>query len=508
MRSILLLPLLLIGCKSAAESPPAATPQAPPPAATPADLRASVVRLNSTVQEWNPAQPWEKAGPTSRRALAAIVAPGQVLATAEMVANATYLEFESPDGSLFAPAKVVAVDYETNLALLAPVSAAAGDRLFANTKPVGIAEPARIGDPLSIYQIEDNGVDIRTAGTLQSIAVLSNFLPGQAFLTYQVKASMQSAASSYSLPVFSGDRLAGLLYSYNSKDQLCDVSATAILRRFLRTAAATPYVGAPSLGVTVATTEDPAFRRWLGLADDQGGIYLSTVRKGSAAAAGAAKGDVLLAIDGHAIDRRGYFKHPDYGSLAWGHLVRGEKAVGDEVALSLVRAGKPLTLTAKLSREEESAKLVPNYTFGQAPDYLVKGGFIFQELTLPLLESFGEDWSSRAPLNLLDVYQNPEKHDTGVRRIVFLSGVIPTPATIGYEPLRNLIVRKVNGLPIRDLGSLVAAFETKETPLHSIQFDQDDFTIHLDEAVSATVDAELLQRGIPKLRRLAGATAN
>ncbi|MCF7731073.1 MAG: PDZ domain-containing protein [Akkermansiaceae bacterium] len=505
MRLLLLLPVLLTACKSAAESPPttAATPPAASQPAPAVDLKSSVVRLNSTVQPWNPAQPWEKAGPSSRRALAAIVGPSQVLTTADMVANATYLELESPDGSRFAPARVIAVDYETNLALLAPASAAEGDKLFAATRPVEIAAPAKTGDPLTIYQIEENGVELRTAGVLQSVDIQSSFLPSQAFLTYQVKASMQSAASSYSLPVFTGEKLTGVLYSYNSKDQICDISATDILARFLKAAATESYVGAPSLGVSCATTEDPAFRRWLKLTDDQGGLYLSSVRKGyAAAAAGMKKGDVLLAVDDHAIDRRGYFQHPSYGSLSWGHLVRGDKAVGDTVTLALIRAGEPLELKATLAREEEWDKLVPNYTFDRAPDYLVKGGFIFQELSLPLLESFGENWTSRAPLNLLDVYENPEKYEDKSRRIVFLSGVIPTPATVGYEPLRNLIVRQVNGVPIRDLKSLVEAFKANPNPLHSIQFDQDDFTIHLDEAVSSQVDAELLQRGIPILQRL------
>lgn len=504
MRPLLLLPFLLAACKPAGGSAPAAPASADGATATaPIDLKSSVVRLNSTVQGWSAAQPWEKSSPTSRRALVAVVAPGRVLCTAEMVADATHLEFESADGTLFAPAKVIATDYELNLALLAAADEQAGAKLFASTRPAPLAKPSRTGDALTIYQVEDNGVEIRTEGTLQSTAVLASFLPGQAFLTYQVKASMQSAASSYSLPVFHNGDLAGVLYSYNSKDQLCDISSTDIVARFLTAAAMDGYTGPPSLGVSGASTEDPAFRQWLKLADDQGGLYLDTVRKGSAAAtAGVKKGDVLLAIDDHPIDRRGYFQHPTYGSLAWGHLIRGSKAVGDSIKLTLARDGKPLDLTAKLTREEEQAKLVPTYTFGRAPDYLVKGGFIFQELTLPLLRSFGDEWTSRAPLNLLDVYENPEKYEADNRRIVFLSAVIPTPATVGYEPLRNLIVRKANGTAIRDLKSLAAAFRANKNPLHSIQFDQDDFTIHLDEAVSSQVDAELRRGGIPELQRL------
>ena len=473
---------------------------AEPPASV--DFKTSVLRLNSTVQAWSAGQPWEKTHPSTRRALAAIIAPQQVITTAEMVADATYLEFESPDGTRFAQAKVLAVDYEANLALLGPATAAAGTKLFANTTPLAIAPPPSIGANLDIYQIEDNGVALRTSGTLQSIDVLSTFLPGHNFLTYMIKASMQSAASSYTVPVLEQGRLAGLLSSYNAKDQICEVCATDILVRFIKAASHNSYTGFPSLGVAVAFTEDPLFRQWLKLPDDQGGIYISAVRKGGAAqAAGIKKGDVLLAFDGHQIDRRGYYQHAQYGSLGWGHLSRGEHAVGDVVTLALMRDGHPLEVQATLTREEEQARLVPNYTFDSAPNYLVKGGFIFQELTLPMLQAFGEDWNARAPLNLLDIYQNPEKYQDRAERIIFLSGVIPTPATVGYESLRNLIVRKVNGRDIRNMKDVLAAFNGNPDALHSIEFDEEKFTIYLDEASSAAVDKQLLQRGIPHLSR-------
>ena len=511
MRPILTLPLLLVltACetpkpKPAETAPPAPTQVvAPPPVPVPpADIQLSVVRINSTQQSWNPGQPWEKNPPTQRRALAAVVGPQRVLTTSELVADATYLEFESPDGTRFAQAKVVAVDYEANLALLGPVDEKEGNAMFEKSVPLEIPPPPKIGDSLDILQIEDNGQSLMTPGLLQSIDITSNFLPGHGFLTYLVKASMQSAASSYSLPVLSDGKLAGILISYNSKDQICDVASTDIIARFVKESADGEYQGFPSLGISIARTEDASFRQWLKLPDDLGGLYIHTVRKGGAAeSAGVKKGDVLVAIDNHTIDRRGYYQHPNYGSLFWGHLIRGEKSTGESITLSLLRDGQPLELKATLTREEESARLIPGYSFGKAPNFLVKGGLVFQELSRPLLESFGENWQTRAPLNFLDAFENPEKFEDKVDRIIFLSGSIPTPATLGYENLRNLIVRKVNGKDIRDMKSLIAAFESHLGELHAIEFDEEKFTVYLDDALSTTVDGQLLQRGISKLSR-------
>ena len=472
------------------------------PAAATNDIKSSVVRVNSTQQSWNPWQPWEKNPPRKRRALAAIVAPQRVLTTAELAADATYLEFESIDGTRFIPAKVAAVDYETNLVLLAPASEAEGTAFFKDSNPLAIKAPPKPGASLEIVQVEENGIVLRTPGTFQSLDVKPSFLAGQAFLTYLVKASMQSAASSYSLPVLHHGTLAGVLSSYDSKDQICDVVSTEIVTRFLKEAADGDYQGTPSLGVSVARTEDPSFRQWLKLTEDQGGLYIQSVRKGGAAAlAGMLKGDVLLAVEGQAIDRRGYYQHPDYGSLAWGHLVRGSRSPGDVVTLSLLRAGKPLELKATLRREEDDSRLVPNHLFDKAPNYLVKGGLLFQELSRPMLEGFGQNWQSSAPLELLDAYEHPEKLEEEVRRVVILSGVIPTPATVGYERVRTVVVHRVNGRRIRDIKELIEAFQEPRKDIHEIELPYLNLTIHLDEKTSSEVDAELLQRGITRLSR-------
>ena len=512
MRQLILLciSLALVACNPTKnESAKPAKASAPDAPATPSTVVApkpnithSVVRINTTKQSWNISQPWEKNEPQKRRALGAIVGPKQVLTTAEMVADATYLEFESTNGNQFAQAKVIAVDYEANLALLGPLNEKEGEALFKDAVPLALATPPSMGQTLEILQVEDNNLPLLTQGSLQSVTIATTFLPSYSMLTYLVKASMQSAASSFSLPVLQDGKLAGILTSYNSKDQICDVASTDIITRFLKEASTGTYKGFPSLGVSIARTEDSSFRQWLKLNEDQGGIYISKVRQGGAAeAAGIKVGDVLLALDGQKIDRRGYYSHPNYGNLFWAHMIRGEKFTGDIVTLSLIRDGKPLEIKATLTREDEKTQIVPIYQFDQAPNYLVKGGLVFQELSRPLLEAFGEEWTSRAPLSFLDALENPDQYIGKVDRIVFLSGAIPTPATIGYEGLRNLTISKVNGKPIKNMKSLISAFESNLGEIHSIEFAEEDYAIYLDEVLASEVDAGLLKRGIPRLSR-------
>lgn len=482
--------------QTAALQPAAGQDSSPAPA-----IRQSLVRINSTIQGWSASQPWDKSAPKKRRALGALLPDNLVLTTAEMGADATYIELENADGTLTIPARVRAIDYEANLALLEPDNGDI-DSFFKDLQPLLLGTSARIGDQVDVWQLEDNGMAIVTKAIIQSVDIVSSFADGHFFLTYEAKGSMQSASNSFTVPVVRDGKLLGLLNSYDSKDQIVDIIPPEIIQAFITDAGDGEYAGFPSLGIAVTTTVDPNFRDWLKLPDQVGGLYITKVLKQSAAEkAGLEKGDVIIGINGNPIGPRGYYTDEQYGRLYWSHLIRGSLKPGDQVELTILRGGDEKKIVATPERPEEP--LVAKHTYDQAPLYLVKGGLVFQELTASYLKAFGKDWSSKAPLNLLDILTSPEDYEEGRNKIVFLSVTIPTPATTGYENLHNFIVEKVNGQAIADISTLINAFE-KPGPdgLHTIEFAKGPpKTIYLDAVISDFVDAELLQRGIPALSR-------
>ena len=459
----------------------------------------SLVRVNSTIQTYSPSQPWEKTPPRKRSGLGTLLPDNKILTTAAMAADAIYLELQSADSTKNIPAKVVAIDYEANLALLTPL----GERGFLKDLKVSQpAGPSKPGEVIEILQLEENGDSLATDGTIRSMDLISTFVEGRFFLGYKLKASLQTSGSSFTLPAFKGGKLAGIVTRYNSKDQICDVIAADIVNAFLKDAADGSYAGFPSLGVAASATEDPHFRGWLKLPEDGGGVYLTRVAPdGSADGAGLKKGDVIMSINGLNIDRRGYFKHPDYGTLFWPHLVQGGSATGGEVTVKILREGK--SSDVKVTLKKAPAPLVPTYRYDEAPPFLIKGGLVFQELSRAYLQAYGKEWTTRAPLNLLDVLSNPEDYEEGRNRVVVLTRVVATEATIGYDRIRNQIVKTTNGKPIADLPSLAAAFaEAPESGIHTIETDAEPFEVFLDEKLSNQVDAQFLQRGLPSLKRL------
>jgi len=458
----------------------------------------SVIRVNSTKQNYNITQPWEKSAPHKRRALGAILENNRVLTTAEVVANATFLELETVDGEDRATAKVLHVDNEANLALLEPLQ---GDDILSESKPLSISGPAMLGSSVDVWQVESTGMPIVTKGTLQSTNMISSFLEGHFFLTYEIKASMQSASSSFSLPVLKDDKLLGLLTSYDSDDQILDVIAPEIIANFLEDAADGNYEGFPSLGVGAARTSDPHLRAWLKLSEDEGGVYvINLANGGSAEKAGLQLGDVILSVEGKKLSQKGFYDSEIYQQIYWSHLIRGEGKVNKPVEIVVKRGEENITYSIELQRPKQG--LVPTDTIGFAPRYLIKGGLIFQELTKSYLEAYGDKWESKAPLNLLDAYTHPEDYEQNTDRIVFLSSVIPTPATVGYEFVNSAIIEKVNGISIRDIPSLIKAFESPELDsIHTIELDSAPHKIYVDAQLSDKVDHQLKQRGLSSLSR-------
>jgi len=459
----------------------------------------SVIRLNSTIQGYSQGQPWDKVDPRNRRGLVTYIEGGHVLTTAEMVADAAYLEFETVEGNTRIPAKVKVIDYEANLALLTGATEADSKRLASLLTPVKVATQSMIGNTVNVLQVEASGVALKTEGVIRGVEAVSSFIPGNYFLTYEIKASMQSAPGSYTIPVFEKDKLLGVLTSYNASDQLVEVVAPEIIQAFLKDAADGDYKGFPKLGIGTVNTTDPHFRNWLKLEDTMGGLYITTVmRKSPAARAEIKKGDVLLKIDGRDIDRQGYFKS-QYGKLHWSHLIRASHTMGETAELTLLRAGKTMTQKVKLDGVPEG--IIPSHMFDRAPSYLVKGGLIFQELNGSYMRVFGKDWKTRAPLSLLDVYNHPEDYEKGRKRVVFLSAVIPSPATLGYERLRSIVITKVNDKAVADVASLIEAFKHPKDGIHKIELDEAPKTIYLSDKDAKEVDAKLLQRGLPSLSR-------
>jgi hypothetical protein len=471
----LLLPLALPSMATAAPSP-----------------ETSILRVNITSQGYNFALPWQKQRPNTRRGLGALLQGNRVLVTAELAQDANYIELEQAASGKRITAKVEAVDYEINLATIIP-DEDPGD-FFKGMEALEIDTTLKPKASLDVWQFESNGTPVSSPVEFNRVDLGPYFLEDQFFLIFQANGAVQYRSGTFTLPVIHEGKLAGMLLRYNSRDQVSDILPAAMVDRFLEDVAAPPYEGLPSFGVRMSPTLDPQLRSYLKLDPANGGILITDVTPGfSAAAAGVQQGDVIMEMNGYKLDARGSYDDPLYGLLGSGHLARGKAAAGEVMKLKLIRDGKPIDLDVPLMRKLPQDYLVDPYVFDRQPRYLILGGVLFQELTLPFLQLAGKEWRDRASFRLVYAQANQDEFlKAGRRKLVFISGVLPAPCTIGYERMAGLIVNQVNGKDITDLASLAEAVKSPANGIHRIDVVDGPRTIYLDDAQAKQDNAEFL----------------
>jgi len=171
--------------------------------------------------------------------------------------------------------------------------------------------------------------------------------------------------------------------------------------------------------------------------------------------------------------------------------------------MTVMRDGLRKQLNVELFRRSPEEYVVEPYTLGKPPRYYVLGGLVFQELTRQYLREWGANWLKDAPQRLVyyDRFQSdlfPEK-----RKIVFLTQILPTQDTVGYEQLNNLVVERVNGRKILNLDDFAAAVKNPVDGYDKIEFEEDPHQIYLDSK-QVEEDAAQLQQiySLPALQRL------
>jgi len=472
-----------------------------PPAPMNTQKQLALVRVNVTGQTYDYFRPWQKKAPFSKRALGAVLSKGRVLVTADLVANQNYVELERAESGEKSAARVEVIDYEANLALLEPME----KKFLDGITPLDIAPDTVVGDRLAAWQLEPTGALLATEGLVTTVQMTQYPIDVGQFLTYRISIPMQYRENSYTVPLVKNNKLAGLLLRYDSRSQLLDAIPAPIITHFLKEAASRNYRGFPAAGFSFFPTRDPELRQFAGEKGKGGGVYVTNVEPNTPAMkAGLQVGDIITAVANNEIDQNGNYVDPLYGKIEFTNLLTAHAYSGDVVPFRIQRDGKPMELNVALEHRDSKDYVSPPYNLGQPPAYYVLGGVIFQELSRQYLKEWGLNWQREAPQRLVyfDRFQS-ELFPEGNRRVVILSQVLPSNATIGYDDLAYLTVTRVNGKEIKSLADLADAVKQPIEGFIKIETEEDPKQIELD-AAQVAAETPVLQEnyGISSLQRL------
>lgn len=459
----------------------------------------SVVRIEVTSQPYDHIQPWAKKMPASQKGVGVVVGKQQVLVTAQLITDSTYIELEHIKDGGRTTARVIHVDYRANLALLEPLDSSFLD----GVSPLPIGDHLRLGDTAAVCLVEDNGMGMCSFGTLRGANIAVYPFTGN-FLTYRIKTVLPKITYNHGLPIIKEGFLYGLLMGYDSKNTMLTAVPSPVIKHFLDDLADNNYEGFPLAGFTVTLLEDDQLRRYLQLSDEHEGGYISKIRPESPAAlAGMQKGDVLLSINGKEVGKDGKYLDEHYGRLNVQHIITTLSYRGDTADVRIFRDGREQNLHLTFEPVNIDQYPVPPYGFDRPPHYIVIGGLVIVELSKPYMKDFGKDWVRKVSGRLIYNYRHQwDLHKPG-EKVVLLSSVIPTRAMIGYTNLQNLIIKKFNNAEVHGLNDVATALKNPRGNFHKIEFYDYPKTIYLDIRTIESEGAFVRQYyGIPSLMRL------
>jgi hypothetical protein len=446
--------------------PPAAAVRAPAPLLPPppanAALRAAVVSVRVTGQDWNWRAPWEKQAPWTRT-VTGLVVPGQrILASSTAFGNPLLVEAQKLGSEERSVAKVQLVDHEGPLALIAVDDPS----FWEGLAPLPLETRAQAEGTVTILRWQRTGLLDAYPGTLRQVRSGRHGLSQTSLLTVDISTSAESLGDSE--VVVANGKVVGLVAGRNG--DAYSAIAAPVLSQFLAGAKAGDWRSFARAGVAWQDLTNPALRASLGLHPGETGIRLTRVLPNGSAGGVLKPGDVVLEMDGAKLDPTGYYDHPLYGRMLFPLLFTDGRRPGDTMPVEVLRDGKRLALTLTLKAMRPDQDRVPPYVYGRGPDYVIVGGLVFEEVTRPYLAAWG-DWTRRAPPRLLVAIDRAEETEQGgpqPHRIVLLSSVLPDTANLGYQQLHDLIVERVNDKPIANLQDLRRAFATPLGGFHVI----------------------------------------
>lgn len=466
-----------------------------------AEIPNQIIRVNSTVQPHNFVRPWSKKSPSTRKGIGTILENNRILISAEMIADHSYLELEKPGTGEKSPARVLSVDYSANLALLTPEDPA----FLADFTPMPLADNIKIGDVLSAWQLESTGTLLQTDALLTAVQVAPYPQGDISMLVFLLTSALQSRDASFTIPLIKEDHLAGIAMRYDSRTQNMIAIPIDVIKKFLSLASQPDYSGFARIGISFASTRDPQFRHFIQLNGEYDGIYITKIFKNLPAdRAGIQKGDILLSLKGFQIDADGNYEDSQYDKLHIVNLLTVHCSPGETIEATILRQGETLKLPITLDSHSPADSVSPPYLIDTPPTFMIVGGMIFQELSQQYLKEWGANWASDADQKLVyyDRYQD-ELFPDNDRKVVFLSQLIPTPATIGYPPMSQLVVTKVNNQTVHSLQDLHKALQSPVNGFHQFEFEDDPKILFLDpQEVESTNKALQEVYGVPLLKRL------
>ncbi len=449
----------------------------------------TVVDIIVTSQKHDHASPWQK-GPIHRSKAAGCVIGGKKIVTSSYaIANHVMLEVLKKGESRKYQARAEINDYHAGVAILSVED----QTFFIDLRASELSTADKmIGRSARVYTWDSMGTMKEYTAELAKSSIRF-YEPTCGVLMHQFSTSMNDGGKGE--PVFIDGSLAGISTGLNSETKTLYVLSAEVVRRTLVDARDGRYDGIPFFWIeSVDMQGNQNLRDYFGMSDGDGGVLVTMVPSISSGAGTLRVNDIILSIDGRAIDDNGLYDS-SYGKLYYFGLVQMSRFVGETVKMEILRGGKKMKVSFDLKPVPGRCCFMPLVSNGADPRYLIFGGLVFQELSIGYLEAFGPEWRKQADKRLLYYYDNVRVLSSDTRRdsVVIMSRVLPGTVNRGYQEHNNLPLLRVNGTAVKSVPDLKKRLDALKDSYVIFEF-EGATTIVIDRNEALRGEKELLRK--------------
>jgi S1-C subfamily serine protease len=419
-------------------------------------LKKSVVKVFSTMQNVDFYEPWKSGSQVHLQGCGSVIPGDRILTTAHLVNKANYIEVQKSGETKRYVAKVEQLGFDLDLAVLTLED----KDFFKDALPVEFGGLPLPGDKIKILGGEDLSIKDDTVSALDMVWTSEGARYVPAILT-----NGAIDANNYGCPVFSGGKFIGIPFDSQQKpDKTGSVLPVNVIQRFFTGFKnGKTYDGFPDLGFYYQELDSSSLRSYYKLSPAQTGVVITKVIYGGSADGLLKEEDILTAIDGHPIDNEGNITLRKGERIDLSYLITFY-LTEEETSLDILRDGRPQKIKIPL---KPISRLIPWREDNRHPTYFMLAGFVFAPLTGNYFQS--ANWESFKP-ELRELYYHGLPSEDR-KEVVLISHVLPHEINTGYDKQANLIVKKVNGRPIKEMKDLLTALENPTGKYHVIEVD-------------------------------------
>jgi len=459
------------------------------PAAAPAredSLRKSLVKIFTTVQNPNYYEPWMVGAQENVSGSGCVIEGRRILTNAHVVANQIFIQVLKDGDTKKYTAKKEFVANDCDLAVLKVDDPA----FFRGTKPVQFGGLPSLKDKVEVYGYPVGGEELSiTEGGISRIELITYAHSMKQLFCIQTNAAINPGNSGG--PVFNRKKMVGVAFQgYNGAvaQNTGYIVPVQLIKRFLSQVKKKRYSPVPTLGIYTESMENDSLRAYYGMKKSQMGILVSQVVYQGSAWNKLKENDVLLSIDGFPIANDGTVRFGRGGRLNFAYPLCLHK-IGDKMPCKILRGKKNMTVTLTL---KDDARLVPFVKYDEKPSYLIFGGLVFTPLNLNYYQSA----KGTPPPSFFSLYfdglPSPKR-----KQVVLVSHILSHEINKGYGArYSNLIVEKVNGIPITEMKDLKKALAQPQEGRQVIEFEDPGFEDVGDKIVLDAAKADQATREI------------